>query len=331
MILAGIDIGTNTIRLLVADVDGDGYRELRSGRQITRLGQDLDRTGLLSEEAQDRSLAALKQFSKMIREYPDCRTVAIGTSALRNARNAASFLSAVKESTGIEVAVVSGDEEARLTLEGVRRVLLRGKGPDRDPLASALVVDVGGGSSELILTANGTTASIASMPLGAVYLTERFFHSDPPKKDERELLLQEIMLNLDAWEIDLRRVKAPLPRQVRSLVGTAGTVTTLASMALQMEVYDPEKINGFVLTRSTLEGLLDRLAASTIEERKAIPGLEPGREDIILAGAMVIGEIMKRSEKEEMIVSDWGLREGILFDLYERAYSATGKGARTNG
>lgn len=318
MIVAGIDIGTNTIRLLVAEVDDDGHRQLYSGRIVTRLGQNLDRTGLLSEEAQERSISALSEFSGVLRVFSGCPIAAFGTSALRNARNAASFVAAAKERTGLTVGVISGDEEARLTLEGVRRALSRGKRPERDPLQSALVVDIGGGSSELIITRQGTPVSIVSLSLGAVYLTERFLHRDPPAKEELQALQREIMLNLDAWEIDLRRMRSTLAARVPVLAGTAGTITTLASMDLGLAAYDPERINGSVLTRASLGRMIDRLASTSIEERKKIPGLDPGREDILLAGAMVAGEVMARSGKEEMIVSDWGLREGIVFDLYER-------------
>lgn len=321
MILAGIDIGTNTLRLLVADIDDDGHRWLHSGRVITRLGQDLYQSGVLSDEAQERSLRALQEFSKVISAYPGSRTSVIGTSALRNARNTAAFITAAKEQVGFDISVISGDEEARLTLQGVRRVLSRGARPERDPLRSALVVDVGGGSTELIITHQGRPDSVVSLPLGAVYLTERFVRSDPPLREELAALHQEIMLHLDAWEIDLRRMRTTRPDQTLVVAGTAGTITTLASMTLGLTEYDPDKINGFPLSRSSLDSMIERLAGASLAERKLIAGLEPGREDIILAGAMVAGEVLARSGKEEMFVSDWGLREGIVFDLYERMRS----------
>lgn len=331
MILAGIDIGTNTIRLLVADVDDHGHRELYSGRIITRLGQDLDRSGMISEVAQERSIRALEEFSSVIRDVPGCCTAAIGTSALRNAGNAVSFLKTAKERAGFDIRIIGGEEEARLTLQGVRRVLSRGKKPERDPLKSALVVDVGGGSTELIITRQGVPDSIASLPLGAVYLTEHHLHQDPPAKEELTALYHEIMLNLDAWEIDIRRMKLTLPAQVPVLAGTAGTVTTLASMDQGLAVYDPGRINGHVLQRPSLDSMIERLSRTSLEERKKIPGLEAGREDIILAGALIVSEVIRRSEKKELIVSDWGLREGMLFDLYERMHSRKGWGIGDNG
>jgi exopolyphosphatase/guanosine-5'-triphosphate,3'-diphosphate pyrophosphatase len=179
MILAGIDIGTNTIRMLVADTSETTHRELYSGRTITRLGQELDRTGMLAPEAQERSLKAIEAFSLVFKRYSVDHISAVGTSALRNAANAAEFITAVRNRTGIEVAVITGDDEARLTLLGVRRALSGGKKGEEDPLASALVIDIGGGSTELIATVQGKVETMMSIPLGAVYLTERFLKNDP--------------------------------------------------------------------------------------------------------------------------------------------------------
>lgn len=315
MILAGIDIGTNTIRLLVAEISEQGHQELYSGRKITRLGQDLDRTGMLSSEAQERSLDALREFSEAISRFPGCRTAVIGTSALRIARNAAQFIDAAKERTNLDISVINGEQEARLTVLGVRRALSRGRRTEKDPLRSALVIDIGGGSTELIVVRDGIPEAISSVPLGAVYLFERFLRHDPPLKNELELLNQEIMLQLDAWEIDLLRTHGMRPTELPVLAGTAGTVTTLASMDQGLEVYDPERINGSILTKESLAAWSDRLARTRVTERREIPGLESGREDIIVAGALVAKDIMERCNRTEMIVSDWGLREGILYDL----------------
>lgn len=318
MILAGIDIGTNTIRLLVADISDQGQRELYSGRTITRLGQDLDRTGVLSPDAQERSLAALQEFSAVIGRFPGCRTSVIGTSALRIARNATAFIDAVRERTSLELRVISGEEEARLTVLGVRRALSQAKGPEQDPLRSALVIDIGGGSTELIVVREGIPAAIASLPLGAVYLTERFLGSDPPSREELNGLRREIMLQLDAWEIDLLRAQGIRPSSLQVLAGTAGTITTLASMDQEMTVYEPGRINGYRLPAHALHTWTDRLASMPLEKRRTIAGLESGREDIILAGAMIAADILDRCRCREVLVSDWGLREGILFDLADR-------------
>jgi exopolyphosphatase/guanosine-5'-triphosphate,3'-diphosphate pyrophosphatase len=308
MILAGIDIGTNTIRLLVSDTSDTAHRELHSGRIITRLGQNLDRTGVLAREAQERSLAALSRFAGVISRFPVVASRAVGTSALRNASNAEEFINAAKEKTGLDIRVINGEEEARLTLLGVMRAV-RQAGE-----RSTVVIDIGGGSTEVIWS--GPLAGIreASLPLGAVYLTERLIHHDPPTAEEVDAVRRAV-------SEELRRpggTAGPAPAPATALIGTAGTITTLAAMDLKMTEYDPGRINGHVLTREALDRMIDRLIGSTLEARRNMPGLEKGREDIILAGAIVAQEIMEQWGAERMIVSDWGLREGIVFDLYEK-------------
>jgi exopolyphosphatase/guanosine-5'-triphosphate,3'-diphosphate pyrophosphatase len=321
MILAGIDIGTNTLRLLVAETGPGAFRELYSDRKITRLGQDLDRTAALSRDAVERSIAALMDFSAKIREYSAVRTAAMGTSALRNAANAGEFIGEAKQRTGIDIAVITGENEARLTLLGVAGALKAArKGPDAGPLESALVIDIGGGSTELIVTSRGTEPEIASLPLGAVYLTERFIRSDPPSAGELNALRRAVRSELDGYEKARQRTPGTgtTPARARVCAGTAGTITTLAAMDQGLREYDPARINGFVLRRASLDAIIDRLSASTLAMRREMAGLERGREDIVLAGAVVAQEIMERYGYPEMLVSDWGLREGIVLDLYEK-------------
>ncbi|MHB8844243.1 MAG: Ppx/GppA phosphatase family protein [Nitrospirota bacterium] len=318
MILAGIDIGTNTIRLLVAATSDTIHRELYSGRTITRLGQGLDRTGMLAADARERSLRALEAFAAVLARHSVVRTSVVGTSALRNAGNAPAFISAVKERTGLEIAVISGQDEAMLTLAGVRRALSQGKGKDEDPLASSVVLDIGGGSTELIITRQGRVASMESLPLGAVYLTERFIRHDPPASDELERLRTTVRQELKQWAQDTVKTAGVDQTSLLTCAGTAGTITTLAAMAQGLREYDPDRINGYVLSRASLDSMVTMLSVTTMEARKGIAGLEPGREDIILAGAIVVQEIMELCKAQEMLVSDWGLREGIVFDLYEK-------------
>jgi exopolyphosphatase/guanosine-5'-triphosphate,3'-diphosphate pyrophosphatase len=313
MILAGIDIGTSTLRLLVAEIGPDSFQEIYADRRITRLGQDLDRTGRLSSNARERSLNALLDFSASIRRHGALPASAVGTSALRNASNAAEFIADIQQRTGLAVRVISGEEEARFTLLGVARALtgLDSNHAKDSPLASALVIDVGGGSTELIMTKPDRKPLVASLPLGAVYLTERFIKHDPPMADELGLLRSTIRETFEQQAVGMRGTAG-------IFVGTAGTITTLAAMDQGLTLYDPDKVNGYLMTKETIEGIVGKLVVSTLAERRTFPGLEQGREDIILAGAVVTQELMSWSGFSTMVVSDWGLREGLVLDLYER-------------
>lgn len=307
MILAGIDIGTNSLRLLVAEIGDNTFRELHSERTITRLGQDVDRTGMLSREAEERTFAALSDFTAHLPLFSPFLAAAVGTSALRNAANAADFIKEVKARTGLDIKVITGDEEARLTLMGV------GRGLKGRSLESALVVDIGGGSTELILTRPGSACVAMSLPLGAVYFTERFIKHDPPTDDEVAAFRAAVRDELG--HVD--RI-VPVPKGSRTCAGTAGTITTLAAMDQRLARYDPNKITNHVLTRRSIDAMVRTLVMSTVEERRGIAGLEAGREDIIIAGAVIAQEILEWCGCEKMLVSDWGLREGIVLDLYEK-------------
>jgi exopolyphosphatase / guanosine-5'-triphosphate,3'-diphosphate pyrophosphatase len=317
MILAGIDIGTNTLRLLVAETGPDRFRELDADRRITRLGQYLGRTGMLSSEAMERSLVALNAFAERIAGYGAEGVAAVGTSALRKASNADAFLSLVRKRTGINISVISGDEEARLTLLGVAAAFPAGQAT-APALDSAMIIDIGGGSTEVMITRAGGAAAALSLPLGAVYLTERFITHDPPHGDELALLRQAITAELAVLEeIAPRGAGRPLV-----CVGTAGTITTLAAMDQKLAKYDPARINGYPINRPALDRIVGELAVRSRAERRHMQGLEPGREDIVLAGAVVAQELMGRYGYGEMLVSDWGLREGIVLDLYRKRQEA---------
>jgi exopolyphosphatase / guanosine-5'-triphosphate,3'-diphosphate pyrophosphatase len=314
MILAGIDIGTNSIRLLIAEAGPDAFRQLYSMRRTTRLGKDLDRTGMLSPDAMARSLSALIEFSDCIHRFSAAQTSAIGTSALRNASNAHAFIADVRQRTGIDISVISGEDEARLTLRGVRSALQEA-GVKADMPDSALVIDIGGGSTEFIVTCEGSGPLVQSLPLGAVYLSERYVTADPPGADALAALRQAVRSELDKAEQRRPALPHATGDRPQQLIGTAGTITTLAAMDQVMTVYDPARINGSVLTRDAVDRIVQTLVRSTTAERRTLAGLEPGREDIILPGAIITQEIMERYAYREMLVSDWGLREGIIADL----------------
>ena len=314
MILAGIDIGTNTLRLLIADT-GPGYlRELTSHRRITRLGEELDRCGALTPEAMDRSLAALVAFQKIIQQQGVRHISAVGTSALRKAKNASAFLDQVRKLTGLVVNVICGEEEARLTLLGVEQSLATPDGSS-NTLADALIIDIGGGSTEIILTNPDKKPVIASLSLGAVYLHDKFIKHDPPLPGELASLRNSVR-----EELEERTRTFQLSRESRC-VGTAGTITTLAAICQGLASYNAEKINRSVLTLEFMNAMVMKLGVSTLEERRKIKGLEKGREDIILSGAVLAQEIMHRFKLSSMIVCEGGLREGIVLDLSERLHN----------
>ena len=317
MILAGIDIGTNSIRLLIAETGPGAFRQLYSTRRTTRLGKDLDRTGMLSPDAMARSLSALIEFSACIHRFSAVQTSAIGTSALRNASNAHTFIADVRQRTGIDISVISGEDEARLTLRGVKSALQE-EGMKADALDSALVIDIGGGSTEFIVTSKGSKPLVQSLPLGAVYLSERYSTADPTGADALAAIRQAVRSELDKAEQSGPALPHAAGDRPQQLIGTAGTITTLAAMDQAMTVYDPARINGSVLTRGAVDRIVLTLVRSTSAERRTLAGLEPGREDIILPGAIITQEIMERYAYREMLVSDWGLREGIIVDLLTR-------------
>jgi exopolyphosphatase/guanosine-5'-triphosphate,3'-diphosphate pyrophosphatase len=315
MILAGIDIGTNATRLLIAEISTAAHRTLYAARATTRLGQDLERIGELSPEAQERTLEVLEEYAGIIGRYAVDDATVVGTSSLRRAANASRFIEQVRKRTGLALSVISGNEEARFTLVGVRRALSQG---EKDPLAHALVADIGGGSTELIITRAGTVCSDTSLDLGAVYLTERFLSSDPPAPDEVHAVRTAVRYRLATWEREQARPGGCDVGTITVCAGTAGTITTLAAMTQGLTTYDPDRINGYELPRDAIAGLIDRLASASVDERAQMAGLEPGRADIILAGAIIAHELMMRCGKGSMLVSDWGLREGLVFDRFER-------------
>lgn len=312
MKLAGIDIGTNTLRLLIAGFSDDGkYRTVDSCRNITRLGEGLSSTGRLKHEAMERALCVLKDYAGKCSGSHVDKINAVATSAVREAVNGPDFIRSIKNETGIDVNVISGEEEARLTMLGVSTAL-EISGHD------ALLMDIGGGSTELILVSKGEIEFKKSTDIGVVRFTERYIKSDPPDKKDMELLEMAIeeCLQKEGCFITLKN-SGRIPAGVE-FIGTAGTVTTLAAIDQMMGIYDPEKINGYRLKRDSIRSMLYMLTGMTNRERMALPGIEDGREDIIVAGALAAYRIMEWFGFDEVTVSDAGLREGLVADLYHK-------------
>jgi exopolyphosphatase/guanosine-5'-triphosphate,3'-diphosphate pyrophosphatase len=264
--LAAVDIGTNSTRLLVAD----GTREVARESIVTRLGEGVDRTGRLGEDAQARVLDVLAGFRARI---GDARGAAVMTSAVRDAANGAEFARRVRDTLGFEARTLSGDEEAQLTFAGATSLR---SGPER-----VLVIDIGGGSTELVLGSGSEVRWHASLQVGVVRHSERHLHSDPP-----------IPAELDALRADMR-LEVGDDAAVDVAIAVAGTPTQAAAIDLGLERYDPEAIEGHVLTAETLAEQLDCLAALPLSERREVRGLDPARAPVIVAGIVILLEVMR--------------------------------------
>jgi exopolyphosphatase/guanosine-5'-triphosphate,3'-diphosphate pyrophosphatase len=305
---AAIDVGTNTVRLLVGESGGPGgYRTVYAAQEITRLGEGLASAGRLQPEAIRRTLAVLDRFREAAQTHGAVQVEVVGTSALREAANREAFLGCIRGAAGIQVRVIPGEEEARLTLLGVRAGL--GLGEER-----LLLMDIGGGSTELLLADGPDIRAAVSTGLGAVKLTEAYLRHDPPASDELQAAQAAVAARLGR----VREGELPGLGHGERLVGTAGTVTSLAAIDLQLITYDPDRVNAHRLARLRIEELLRELAALPVVKRRHVPGLEPGRADVIVAGTVVCLEVMKRLDFAELVVSDGGLREGILLDILDR-------------
>jgi exopolyphosphatase/guanosine-5'-triphosphate,3'-diphosphate pyrophosphatase len=299
MTLATIDIGTNTTLLLVASASGPDVTVLEDRAEITRLGRGIGHNGALDGDAIARTLAVLREFAAAARQH-QARIAAIGTEALRRAPNAAAFLDPAAEILGTQIEVIDGEREAALTF---RAVVASFPDLQTGPLA---VVDIGGGSTEIVLASGGQVSFRTSLPLGSVRLTEAFIHHDPPTAAERAA-------TADAIDSTIRGV--PFPQQRTTLVGVAGTVTSVAAMALGLASYDPARVHGYRLTRADLDREIARLAAATQVERERMVGLDPRRADVILAGAMILERIAAAAGVTEVRVSDRGIRWGLFHEL----------------
>jgi exopolyphosphatase/guanosine-5'-triphosphate,3'-diphosphate pyrophosphatase len=304
---AGIDIGTLTCRLLIADLaSGHPLTELRSDRRILRLGEGVDQTKRLSSAAMDRVIHCLQEWRYVIDGYHVEATAVVATSAVRDAANRDEFLERVKREAGFEVEVISGEEEARRTLLGIRSGLPVG-------VTDILALDIGGGSTEFILDRPDRKPIVQSIDIGVVRLCERVLHHDPPSDGEVR----------QAREWVRRETKTAVAEmtgfETATFVGTAGTVTSLAAMAQKLPTYESARIHNYVLKLETIRELEQTLLSGTKAERVGLPGLEKNREEVIAAGAIIIRTIMETLGLQSVLVSDLGLREGVLIDLERQA------------
>lgn len=306
-IFAGIDIGTLTCRLLIAELTLSGeLKELQSDRRILRLGQGVDNDRVLRADAMERVVATLKEWRRMIDEYRIEAATVVATSAVRDARNREEFVSLVAREAGFQVETISGEEEARRTMLGIRSGLPPG-------VTDLLALDIGGGSTEFILDRPGQSPVARSIDIGVVRLSERLLHHDPPTAEEIRKAREWV------WNETTAAAVADMPRaEGITCVGTAGTITALAAMAQQLPAYEPARIHNYMLTLEMVQRLEAQLLGRSKAQREGLPGLERGREEVIVAGAIILRTVMETLGMAKVLVSDLGLREGVLIDLATR-------------
>jgi exopolyphosphatase / guanosine-5'-triphosphate,3'-diphosphate pyrophosphatase len=278
--VAVVDIGTNSTRLLVADVRGGAVEELDRRSVVTRLGEGVDATGRLEDAAQERVLSVLAEYAESIERHGCERRIAVLTSAVRDADNGAAFADAVRDRYGLDGRTLSGDEEARLTYLGATAAR---DGADATPL---LVVDIGGGSTELVTGARGEMGFHVSTQAGVVRHSERFLRGDPPAREDVDALARDVRGIFEA------AVPAAVRERVRAAVAVAGTATSVAAIDAGIEPYDPARVEGRVVPIWRLTEISASLAALSLEERKTVPGLHPDRAPVIVAGTILLAEVL---------------------------------------
>ncbi len=300
MRVAGIDCGTNSIRLLVADVEDGVLRDVHREMRIVRLGQDVDRTGRFAPEALERTRAALVDYAATIRDAGAERVRLVATSATRDVANRAEFAALVHDTLGVDPEVVSGMQEAELSYTGAASVR-----PAGGPL---LVADIGGGSTELVRGGHGPLRA-HSMDVGAVRMTERHLADDPPTPAQVRAVETDVRAALQ----DARRV-VPLDPDV-PVVGVAGTVTTVVAMALGLDSYRPDVLHGAEVTAADVRAVTARLLAMDRDERAAVPVIHPGRVDVIAGGAVVLRTLMDGIGAASLTASEHDILDGIVLTL----------------
>jgi exopolyphosphatase / guanosine-5'-triphosphate,3'-diphosphate pyrophosphatase len=321
--VAAIDCGTNSLRLLIADVDpaGRALTDVLRRMEIVRLGQGVDATGRLAPEALERTFAMLEEYAQAIAGSRASAVRLVATSATRDASNAPEFAAGVRRILAVDPEVVSGAEEARLSFSGATAELGAPESDAGGPEPPFLVVDIGGGSTEFVLGSQGADQELAalSVDIGCVRLTERHLRDDPPRKDQIEAARADI-------DRALTEVAASVPvSSARSLVGLAGSVTTITAIALNLKAYDPARTHHARISAGQVREVADRLLSLNHAERAAIAVIHPGRVDVIGAGALILDRIMDKFGFTGLVTSEHDILDGIAWSL------ATGSAARSSG
>ncbi|MCX5200767.1 Ppx/GppA family phosphatase [Streptomyces sp. NBC_00237] len=302
--VAAVDCGTNSIRLLVADADPATGELVDLDRRMTivRLGQGVDRTGRLAPEALERTFAACREYAEIIKAHGAEKIRFVATSASRDAENRADFVSGVLDILGVEPEVISGDQEAAFSFTGATKELA-GRAEDY------LVVDIGGGSTELVVGRESVEAA-RSVDIGCVRLTERHQPSSPATAEQVAAIRADV-----SKALDLAAETVPLTGGPRTLVGLAGSVTTIAAIALGLEEYDSEAIHHARIPYEKVREITRSLIAATHDEKAAIPAMHPGRVDVIVSGALILLALMERVQASEVVVSEHDILDGIGWSI----------------
>lgn len=298
-----LDLGSNTVRLLVARPAENGFVPLHSSQVITRLGERMHETGALSEPAMDRTIAGVESLIESAATFKPFKIAATATRALRSAANGESFKKIFRKRLGFDLQVISQEQEASLTMKGAAMVV-----GENSP---TVLFDVGGGSTEFIYRNGRKNVRSLGTNLGVVRLSETFIKAAPLKPEEfgemTDYLIKEVASVAERLELE----------EPFTLVGTAGTVTSLAAIRFDVNPYDPEKINNRVLSDDDIKALLEKIGGMTIEERSSIPAISDGREDLIIPGIGIVLAVMEGFGADSLRVSDAGLREGVMLTLIE--------------
>lgn len=305
MRIATIDIGTHSVLLLIVEKKSDGSLEvLADEATLTRIGEGMGSTNIFLPSGMARTLSVLSKYRILIDRHGVQKIIAVGTAAFRKAENAADFVKQVEKECGLFIEIISGEREAALTWEAASTDF----GPD------IAVVDIGGGSTEIISYDSTMVRSYdsknlycISLPIGSVILTEQYCHSDPVNEQDYKNLKKKIITVL-------KNQSTSVPAYQRTMIATAGTATTLGAIKKKMKVYHHNEIHGMKLSLAELKAIIADLKSKTIEERKKIVGLEPGRADVILAGSLLLKKIAERFGFKEITVSDRGVRWGLVYE-----------------
>ena len=300
MKIGTIDIGTNSMRLLIADYKDNKIENRKKYVNTTRIGQGVDKEGYITKEVMDRNLQALKEFADKCKEEKCNYIYCMGTSALRDSKNGQEFVDKAKELTNIDVKTICGEEESNLGFMGVL------EGTDGDKKEDILVIDIGGGSTEFIVGNKEGIKFCKSENIGALRMTEKFVTTDPISNEDLNYMEKFIEETISSTIDKLNTMN------ISKLVGIGGTITSLSAINQQLEVYSMEKIHNSVVTKKDLEKILQNLKVMTLNDKKTLKGLQPKRADIITAGVKILDIIMEKLEFDKIMISEYDNLEGLM-------------------